>query len=72
MRTRNQSALRRKASNLDEDLDAALRATFPASDPVSIGQPTATEPPVRPTDRRAPAIDLDTVLRLAKTLAGRK
>jgi hypothetical protein len=39
---------------LDARLDEALAQTFPASDPVSIGHITATEPPSRPVDRDAP------------------
>ena len=35
-------------------LDEALEQTFPASDPFSVGQFTATEPPSRPADRKAP------------------
>jgi hypothetical protein len=37
-------------------LDEALAQTFPASDPFSVGQFTATEPPSRPADRKAPEI----------------
>jgi hypothetical protein len=43
--------------HLDAALDEALRQTFPASDPFHIGRPTATEPPSRPVDRKAPRID---------------
>lgn len=72
MSTKNHIAFRRDVSDLDKDLDAALRGTFPASDPFSIGRPTATEPPLCSIDRRAPVIDFDTVRRLAKKLAARK
>jgi len=41
---------------LEANLDEALEQTFPASDPFSVGQVTATEPPSRPVDRRAPLI----------------
>src|SRR5262245_55982189 len=34
--------------HLDELLDEGLRETFPASDPISVGRFTGTEPPVRP------------------------
>jgi hypothetical protein len=34
--------------HLDELLDEGLRATFPASDPVTVGRFTSTEPPSRP------------------------
>lgn len=37
-------------------LDEALEQTFPASDPFSVGQFTATEAPARPADRKAPLI----------------
>jgi hypothetical protein len=37
--------------HLDELLDEGLRATFPASDPVSVGHFTGTEAPSRPIDR---------------------
>jgi hypothetical protein len=50
---------RRKAprqSKLDEELDQALAQTFPASDPFSVGRPTATEPPARPVDRLPPIL----------------
>jgi hypothetical protein len=36
--------------HLDELLDEGLRNTFPASDPVSVGHFTSTEPPSRPVD----------------------
>jgi hypothetical protein len=39
--------------HLDELLDEGLKGTFPASDPVSVGQFTSTEPPSRPVDRTA-------------------
>lgn len=42
---------------LEKDLDEALAQTFPASDPFTVAQDTATEPPGRPVDRRAPVID---------------
>jgi hypothetical protein len=37
--------------HLDELLDEGLKETFPASDPVSVGDFTSTEPPTRPIDR---------------------
>ena len=36
--------------HLDELLDEGLKETFPASDPVSVGHFTSTEPPSRPID----------------------
>ena len=38
-------------------LDQALEQTFPASDPFSVGQFTATEAPARPADRKAPLVE---------------
>jgi hypothetical protein len=46
---------------LEAQLDDALGDTFPASDPVSVGRSTSTEPPARPTDRKAPVLDLEDV-----------
>ncbi|HEU4379244.1 MAG TPA: hypothetical protein VFR73_11785 [Hyphomicrobiaceae bacterium] len=46
---------------LDRQLDEALTDTFPASDPIAVGHFTATEPPARPVDRKAPVIDLEDV-----------
>jgi hypothetical protein len=43
-------------SKLEAELDTALEDTFPASDPFSVGQFTATEPPSQPVDRQAPEI----------------
>jgi hypothetical protein len=37
--------------HLDELLEEALKATFPASDPVSVGHFTSTEAPSQPIDR---------------------
>ena len=51
----------RSGRKLDAQLDDALGETFPASDPVSVGHSTSTEPPARPTDRKAPVIDLEDV-----------
>jgi hypothetical protein len=42
---------------LEKDLDEALAQTFPASDPFTVAQDTATEPPGRPVDRQAHAFD---------------
>jgi hypothetical protein len=49
---------RRDAAALDDQLDLALAHTFPASDPVSVGGTTGTEPPSRPVDRWPPIIDV--------------
>jgi hypothetical protein len=37
--------------HLEDLLDEGLKATFPASDPVSVGHFTSTEPPSQPIDR---------------------
>lgn len=42
---------REKWRHLDELLDEGLKETFPASDPVSVGHFTSTEPPTQPIDR---------------------
>ena len=42
---------RKEKRHLDELLDEGLKGTFPASDPVSVGNFTSTEPPSRPIDR---------------------
>jgi len=44
------ASARRAKRHLDDLLDEGLRATFPASDPVTVGQFTSTEPPSRPLD----------------------
>jgi hypothetical protein len=44
-------ARREKWRHLDELLDEGLKETFPASDPVSVGHFTSTEPPAQPIDR---------------------
>ncbi len=44
----------RQVAALDAALDEALDDTFPASDPVSIGAVTGTEPPAAPVDRKSP------------------
>lgn len=47
--------MRRARAKLHEDerLDNGLKETFPASDPIAVGNPTSTEPPRRPVDREA-------------------
>ena len=49
----------REKRHLDELLDEGLKETFPASDPVSVGRFTSTEPPSRPID--STVVDLTTV-----------
>jgi hypothetical protein len=50
---------------LEKQLNCALKDTFPASDPVSIGEPTG-DTPDRPAERRAPVIDRKLVDKLAQ------
>ena len=52
-------------AELEEELDQALKATFPASDPVAIGGVTATEPD-RPLHRRPAKLDKGLVEELAR------
>jgi len=40
----------------EKKLDEAVKETFPASDPPSIGSATSTEAPTKPVDRKAPQI----------------
>jgi hypothetical protein len=55
MLVRLSAASDRKArQHLDELLDGGLRETFPASDPVTVGHFTGTEPPSQPCDRAVP------------------
>jgi hypothetical protein len=56
--------------HLDELLDEGLRQTFPASDPVSVGHFTATEPPSRPIDRAV--VDLTSELKPRRRQQTRK
>ena len=49
----------RQKRHLDDLLDEGLKQTFPASDPVSVGQFTSTEASRRPVDRAV--ADLTTV-----------
>lgn len=53
-----------ESREIDADLNEALKETFPASDPASVGRPSAK--PDRPEHRQTPVIDLDEVRRLAR------
>ena len=44
-----------------DKIDDAVEKTFPASDPVNVGDPTGTEPAKRPVDRAAPIITKDEI-----------
>jgi hypothetical protein len=70
----NMTAMERKKlskAELEKQLDRALENTFPASDPVSIGDVTSLKPD-RPMDRQAPKIDRALVDKLAKEVAGKR
>jgi hypothetical protein len=53
--------------DFDAQLDQALKDSFPASDPVSIGKPSSTGPD-RPLNRRPAALDIDLVNELARNV----
>jgi len=55
-------------AELDRELDQALKATFPASDPVAIDQSCGTVPD-RPLQRRPAALDKELVEELARNVA---
>ena len=57
-------------AELERQLDDALKQTFPASDPVSVGEPTAFIPD-RPVDRRAPLTDAELVNELVANVEER-
>jgi hypothetical protein len=63
MSPRTRSRVKSDRSNIDAALDEALARTFPASDPFSVGRFTATEPPLRPVDRKAPRLDPSAIAR---------
>ncbi|HEY8276796.1 MAG TPA: hypothetical protein VIG52_07365 [Methyloceanibacter sp.] len=54
-------------AELDRELDDALKGTFPASDPVAVGEVTSTEPE-RPIDRKPALLDKELVHELADHL----
>lgn len=54
-------------ADLDEQLNDALKDSFPASDPVTIGEASAAEPD-RPLHRRPAALDTDLVNELARNV----
>ena len=55
-------------AELEKQLDQALADTFPASDPISVGDVT-TATPDRPLHRKPAALDRDLVDRLAQEVA---
>lgn len=57
-------------TELDAELDEALQETFPASDPIAVGEVTGTEPD-RPLDRRPAKLDKDLVEELARNVGAK-
>lgn len=57
-------------AELERQLDDALKQTFPASDPITVGVPTAFIPD-RPVDRQVPLTDTDLVNELAANVEER-
>ncbi len=53
----------------DQDLDKALKESFPASDALSTNEPD--DPPIRPIGRKPPRFDFGLINRLAKKVARR-
>jgi hypothetical protein len=58
-------------AELDQELDAALKGTFPASDPVAIGEATSAKPD-RPIDRKPALLDKELVHKLAEHVAAKQ
>ena len=58
-------------TELEQQLDSALQDTFPASDPVAIGD-VSGETPERPAGRQAPQIDKSLVDKLARQVDAKK
>jgi len=52
----------------DADLDGALEDSFPASDPVSVGQETGDEEAASRKDRKTPLLDVQLIEELARDL----
>ena len=57
-------------AELERQLDDALKQTFPASDPITVGVPTGFIPD-RPIDRQAPLTDMELVNELAANVEER-
>jgi hypothetical protein len=57
----------KKAKELQEELDEALEATFPASDPVAVDEASSAKPD-RPVDRKPAALDVALVEELARNV----
>lgn len=55
---------KKSKSQLDEELDEALRETFPGSDPIAVD--VTDDKPSRPIERRPPQIDKQMVDDMAR------
>lgn len=58
-------------AELEQELDEALEATFPASDPIAVGDTTSTKPE-RPIDRKPALLDKELVRELADNAAAKQ
>jgi hypothetical protein len=63
-----ESTTKPSPAEIEEELDEALKATFPASDPVAVGEVTGTEPD-RPRHRRPAKLDTALAKELARNRA---
>jgi hypothetical protein len=70
MSTRNTLDEKPTKAELERQVDDALKHTFPASDPITVGEPTAFIPD-RPVDRQAPLTDTDLVNEVAANVEER-
>lgn len=57
-----------KDKERSRQLDDALDATFPASDPITVGDETGDEAPHARKERQTPLLDVDLVKELARKL----
>lgn len=57
-------------SQLDKDLDEALKETFPGSDPIAVDN--TDDKPIRPMDRQPPVINKQLVEELAQKAKARR
>ena len=56
---------KKPSPEIDTELNEALKATFPASDPVAVGETTSTQPD-RPLNHRPAKLDIELVNELAR------
>jgi len=60
----------KKKTQIDDDLDEALKETFPGSDPIAVD--ARNDKAVRPVDRRPPVINKELVEELARKAKERR